>query len=139
MVLYLTLFLLLFVNQKLIQALLEFVKFSFFPFHLMIVLAGPACNDVLKFLHLAGGNKTSLYCLNCRDKKKRKKTCQCIHSTLFKVVIPKKVPLLFHFSGSFANSSLSAAAVVLSQGVLCFLFWTLQAAPMITENTDMDI
>lgn len=56
-VLSLTLFLLLFVNQKLIQALLQFVKFSFFPFHLMIVLAGPACNYVLKFLHLAGGNK----------------------------------------------------------------------------------
>lgn len=47
-------FLLLLVNQKLIQALLQFVKFFLFPLHLMIILAGPACNYVLKFLNLAG-------------------------------------------------------------------------------------
>lgn len=52
-----TLFLLLFVSQKLIQALLQFVEFSLLPFHLMVVLAGSACNYVLKFLHLTGGNK----------------------------------------------------------------------------------
>lgn len=56
-----------------------------------------------------------------------------IHPTLSGAVITKKVPLLFHFSGSFANSSLSAAASALSQGVQCFLFWTSQVAPMITE------
>lgn len=61
----LTWFLLLFVHQQLIQALLQFVKFSLFPFHLMIVLAGPAGNYVLKFLHLAGENKTSFYRWDC--------------------------------------------------------------------------
>lgn len=56
----LTLFLLFFVDQKLIQALLQFVEFSLFPFHLMIILAGPACNYVLKFLHLQGEVKQVL-------------------------------------------------------------------------------
>lgn len=46
----------------------------------------------------------------------------------------KQIPPLFHFSGGSANFSLSAVAVVLSQGVLCFLFWKVQAAPIITES-----
>lgn len=87
----------------------------------MIVLAGPVRNDVLKLLHLAGGKKTSVYIVKLIQQR------QSPH-----LVDSLEVPLLFQSSGSFANSSLLAAASVLSQEVRYFLSWTSQVAPVIT-------